>query len=122
MSCQKQHDIATWEEVKIPLKNKNEYVGRAGVYAIVSDNKALYIGSSINLGGRLYRHIKISTAEYHGYKNIRVFIYTECDNIWWTENRIIERFNPPFNTAATNYFYGRPDGLNYKAKRRRQSA
>lgn len=92
-----------WEEVKIPIKAKNEYLCKTGVYVIYSGSEILYVGHSFSLGKRLCEHATINFMIGLGIPNVSVRI-KECQSPRWTETWFIKNLKPVFNQMNNTHY------------------
>lgn len=89
-------NIQKWAELPTRMGIKNEWTGFEGVYAFLSGEEVIYIGSSTSIGNRLYKHPTFLIAELKGYQSLRVkALKTSCSKI--LEYNLIIKYRPSLN-------------------------
>lgn len=77
----------------------------AGIYFLVFKGEVVYVGSSVNLGTRLFAHRKDTRKKFHTFTIIR---YDDIQQMRVDEVTYIQKLKPKYN------FYYNPDSSDYK--------
>ena len=77
----------------------------SGIYFLISKNNIVYIGSSINVGARLFSHRSDKRKRFTGFSIIK---YEDLTKMRLDEIKYIQKFKPKYN------FYYNPDSYNHK--------
>jgi len=84
------YNLSIYKINKMVDEYNNSLYERSGIYLLLKDKQVMYIGQSVDLGTRLDAH-------HYGFGLDVLCIDVPKANLNLVENRLIRRFNPPFN-------------------------